>query len=199
MIGVCYKTKFKEIYNKNKYNFQINNNMLSNIITKWKNKSNRFSKATVWDNTTDYQERLILREFRIIFENKGDNKKSKSYEYIIWANEENINRIRKSNHLYIDCTFHHPKEFKELLIVMYKDIITNFKIAGIYALLNNKTEYLYDKVFESMLNIITLNRTIDINIMSVITDSEIALSKWLKNIFQTPEEFLVISIINKIY
>jgi hypothetical protein len=31
-----FKNKFKEIYNKNKYNFQINNNMLSNIITKWK-------------------------------------------------------------------------------------------------------------------------------------------------------------------
>ena len=61
-----FKTKFKDIYNKNKYNFQINNNMLSNIITKWKNNSNRFSKATVWDNTTDYQNRLILREFRII-------------------------------------------------------------------------------------------------------------------------------------
>ena len=28
--------------NKNNYNFEINNNMFSNIITKWKQKSNRF-------------------------------------------------------------------------------------------------------------------------------------------------------------
>ena len=32
-----FKNKFKEIYNKNKFNFQINNNTLSNIINKCKN------------------------------------------------------------------------------------------------------------------------------------------------------------------
>lgn len=35
-----------------------------------KNNINRFSKAPVWDNTTDYQDRLILREFRIIYKQK---------------------------------------------------------------------------------------------------------------------------------
>ena len=31
-----YKDQFKYIYNKNKYDFEINNNLLSYIITKWK-------------------------------------------------------------------------------------------------------------------------------------------------------------------
>ena len=49
---------------------------------------------------------------------------------------------------------------------MYKDIITGIKIVGIYVLLNNKTEYLYDKVFESLINIIALNKTLELNIIS---------------------------------
>ena len=35
-----YKEEFKKLYNNNKYNFPLNNNLLSNIITKWKNTTN---------------------------------------------------------------------------------------------------------------------------------------------------------------
>ena len=78
-----FKDKFKEIYNKNSFKFPINNNFLSNIITKWKSSSNRFNKATVWDNINDYENRLILRDFRII-NNENENKnKNKNLEYII--------------------------------------------------------------------------------------------------------------------
>ena len=35
-IIMLFKNKFKEIYNKNKYNFPFNNIILSDIITKWK-------------------------------------------------------------------------------------------------------------------------------------------------------------------
>ena len=59
-------------------------------------------------------------------------------EFIIWAFEENIKRIRKPKYFYIDGTFHHPPEFKQLLIKMYKDIITNLKIPSIYILLKKK-------------------------------------------------------------
>ena len=97
-----FKDKFKEIYNKNSYKFPINNVFLSNIITKWKNSSNRFNKACVWENAKDYENRLILRDFRIINDESDKTIKKNNYEYIIWTNDENIKRIRKSNHLYID-------------------------------------------------------------------------------------------------
>ena len=96
------KDKFKEIYNKKSYKFPINNVFLSNIITKWKNSSNRFNKACVWENAQDYENRLILRDFRIINDESDKTIKKNNYEYIIWTNDENIKRIRKSNHLYID-------------------------------------------------------------------------------------------------
>ena len=42
-----YKEEFKKLYNNNKYNFPLNNNLLSNIITKWKNSTNRFNKYSI--------------------------------------------------------------------------------------------------------------------------------------------------------
>ena len=42
-----YKEEFKKLYNNKKYNFSINNNLLSNIITKRKNTTNRFNKYSI--------------------------------------------------------------------------------------------------------------------------------------------------------
>ena len=39
-----FKMKFKELYNKDNYYFSINNNFLNNIIKKWRNKTNKFTK-----------------------------------------------------------------------------------------------------------------------------------------------------------
>ena len=55
----------------------------------------------------------------------GKKKNSNDYEYIIWLNTENLKRIRKSKHIYIDGTFDHPPEFKQMIIIMNLDIITN--------------------------------------------------------------------------
>ena len=178
-----FKTKFLEIYNKNKFNFPMNTNFLSNIITKWRNSTNRFNKSTVWDNKYDYQNRLILRDYRTVYAESAPHNKIKCFEYIIWANDENIKRIRKSKHYYLDGTFHHPKEFKQLLILMYKDIITDLKIPGIYILLNGKSQVLYDEAFGSLINIITNNRKIDLDVVSIISDSEIALINIIKKYF----------------
>ena len=78
-------------------------------------------------------------------------------DYIIWANNENISRIRISNVLFLDGTFHHPKEYKQLLVLMFNDLITNQNIPGIFILINGKYEKFYEIVFQSMYNIITQN------------------------------------------
>lgn len=39
-----YKEEFKKLYNDKEYDFPINDNLLSNIITKWKIYSNKFKK-----------------------------------------------------------------------------------------------------------------------------------------------------------
>ena len=74
-----FKEAFKKLCNDPniKYNFPLDNNFLSNIITKWKNTSYRFKKECISYDTKDYDNRLILREYRIILlesESKSTNK-----------------------------------------------------------------------------------------------------------------------------
>ena len=61
-----FKETFKNIYNKYNYNFSINNDLLSNIISNWKRKSLNFTKYCIFQNKYDYNNDLILREFRFI-------------------------------------------------------------------------------------------------------------------------------------
>ena len=178
-----YKDKFKEIYNSEKYNFPLNDNILSNIINKWKNESNKFNKSTIFNNKFDYKNNLILREYRTKIGLKKNSTTILENEFIIWANEENIKRIRKAKYFYIDGTFPHPPEFKQLLIIMYKDIITNLKIPGIYILLNGKNKDLYDLAFDSIIKILTEDRAIEIEVENLITDTEKALVDTVKKYF----------------
>ena len=46
-------------------------------------------------------------------------------EYIIWCNNEYILRKRKSNILYSNGTFLHPKGYNQLLLIMNNDLVTN--------------------------------------------------------------------------
>ena len=180
-----FKEAFKNIYNdkENKYNFPINNNFLSNIITRWKNNSYRFKKESVLYDMRDNDNRLLLREFRILPIEGVDNLKQEIIEYIIWANAENINRIRVSKNIFIDGTFHHPPGYTQMLIIMYKDIITELKVPGIYILLNSKKEYIYDLIFQSLLNIIFKNNKDLIKFETIVTDQEIALINIVKKYF----------------
>ena len=56
----------------------------------------------------------------------------------------------KSKNFFIDGTFHHPEDFKQLMLIMYKDIITGLKIPGLYILLNSKKETFYNYAFKEI-------------------------------------------------
>ena len=57
-----FKKAFKVLYNDKKidYDFPLNDNFLSNIISKWKNNSIRFTKSVAIKEIKDYENRLIL-------------------------------------------------------------------------------------------------------------------------------------------
>ena len=66
---------------------------------------------------------------------------------------------------------------------MYKDIITELKVLGIYILLNSKKEYIHDLIFQSLLNIIFKNKKDLIKFGTIVTDQEIALINFVKKYF----------------
>ena len=48
-----------------------------------------------------------------------------------------IARTRITKHLFIDGTFHHPINFAQLLIIIFKDTVTSEYIPGFYILIPN--------------------------------------------------------------
>ena len=66
---ILFKIQFKDIYNdkNNKFTFSLNDGMLTNIITNWKQTSKIFTNGSVLDNKVDYKNNLILREFKSIY------------------------------------------------------------------------------------------------------------------------------------
>ena len=92
-------------------------------------------------------------------------------------------RLRSSKNIFIDGTFHHPPGFYQLLIIMYKDIITELKMPALYILLNSKKEELYNLVFKSIIKIIIKKNLAEFNYETIVTDQEIALINVIKKYF----------------
>ena len=51
---------------------------------------------------------------------------------------------------------------------MYHDLVSNLYIPWIYVLIDGKSEKHYEEVFNSIINIITINHCIEININSIV-------------------------------
>ena len=68
-----------------------------------------------------------------------------------------IGQIRQWNYFFIDGTWYKPGGMEQILIIMFKDIIMGGKIPVIYTVTNNKFEYLYTRLLNSIKNILTQN------------------------------------------
>ena len=95
-----------------------------------------------------------------------------------------ITRYRIANHLFIDATFHHPKGYHQLLIILFKDIVITQYLPAFYVLMSNKTENLYNLIFKSIIRILTQNNLYDLDIQSITTDTETALINAVNNNFK---------------
>ena len=92
-------------------------------------------------------------------------------------------RLKASKHIFIDGTFHHPPDFYQMLIIMYKDIITDLKIPALYILLNSKREILYEIVFQSVINNILQETVSNLKYETIVTDQEVGLINATKKYF----------------
>ena len=126
---------------------------------------------------------IILREFNYFYNYEDDKSKPVLNKYAIWINDLSISHLRKAKHLFIDGTWYRPDGFVQILIILYKDIITNEKLPGCFIIMNNKKYTLYKKVLESFVNIITQNKIFNLEIESITSDEEIALINSINEVF----------------
>ena len=123
----CNRKKFnlesQNIYNENKYDFQLKANTIKNIIGRRKSNSLRFTKYNAVENRYNKRNELILWEDNNCAIFTSNKKYPIPSEYFIWTSNSIISRARMTKHLFIDATFHHPDIYSQLLIIIFKDII----------------------------------------------------------------------------
>ena len=151
-----FRIALENIYNDNKYNFKLKENTIKNIIGRWKSNSLRFTKYNAIEHKYNKNNELILWEYNNSAIYTSNKKYPISSEYFIWSSSQIIARARSTKHLFIDATFHHPIGYGQLLIIIFKDIITSDYLPCFFILMSNKTEILYNMVFISIKKIIKL-------------------------------------------
>ena len=182
-----YKIKLLELYNEKKYNFKLNSSTIDNIINKWKNTNIKFTKYAALENPYNSENELILWDHRNPIIYIPNKKKEIKTEYFIWTHNEIIARARVVNHYFIDATYHNPKKFHQLLIILFKDIVINEYIPCFFILMSNKYEILYNLIMQSIKDILTQFNNYNIIIDTITTDAEEALVNSIKNNFNNTQ------------
>ena len=84
-----------------------------------------------------------------------------------------ISHVRKTKHIFIDCTWYQPQGFKQILVILFKDIIINKKISCCFMILKNKRYEIYEKCLTSFNNIIKQNYIFELEIETITTDQKL--------------------------
>jgi len=138
-----------------------------------------YALQNIYNNDND----IILWDHRNPILYLPNKKHPITSEYFIWSHDQLISRAKVAKNFYIDGTFHHPKNFSRILIIIIKDVIINEYIPCFYILMSHRNEILYTLVFQSINNILTQNRHYELNLTTITTDAEKALINGINNIF----------------
>jgi len=172
------------LYRGNEYKFDLKKNFIRNLYYNWKKDNIIFTKFSVFTSNKCLNGEIYMREYLSKYIYKNINSEEQiQHEHIIFMSPFQIRRMAKSKHLYFDCTFVYPKDFSQLIIILYFDDDIQKRAPGCYILINNKTENGYKMAFKSFKEIITLGNTIELSLVSYSTDFEKALYNSLEDTF----------------
>lgn len=102
-----------------------NPNYLKNLFYPWKRNCVKFKFYSIYENTFTKNNLPFLP-----YVNYSDGLSEKELMYnitIIYASDFHLKRLAESKNLFLDCTYIHPPEFYQLLILMYLDNICYYE------------------------------------------------------------------------
>ena len=108
-----------KILNDNKFKIKITENKIKNMISSWKANSQKFTKYLFLNDTQTFDGQNLLQQY--IYKILTYNNKRINFECFIWGNDFFLQRFRQSKYIFIDGTFHIPKDFAQFIILMYYD------------------------------------------------------------------------------
>ena len=119
------------------------------MIKHWKRNSIKYSQYSIFEsnNIINKEEEIFLREYKYFYSYDEKNSRSILNKYAIWIDDLNISHLRVAKYIFIDGTWYKPNGYEQILIILYKDIITKEKIPGCYIIMNNKRYDIYKDIF----------------------------------------------------
>ena len=178
-----FKSKAYKFYHKNHCNFTINTNTFKNIYYNWRRGNIIFKKYSIFEYNKTINGLEYLRDYKYTFLYNKSGKSIFLHEHAIFCSDYFIKKLRAARHWYIDCTFVVPPEFKQLLVIMYLDEHSGKRYPGLYGLINNKKKEGYMCLFNSIKEIITIEKSKELSLYSYSVDYEQGLIDTCKNIF----------------
>jgi len=152
------------------------------IVQSWRKKNSASKESYIFSHSRNRAGLTFLRTYFTL--NYKRNNLNQSLKIAIWASDFQINRLRLTNHWYIDGTFTiTPCNFSQLVTFAIKDPNTGFIKPALWALLDSKSEECYYHLFKMVKDIADASGTINWKLSSATLDFEQALINAFRRIF----------------
>ena len=155
---------------------------VDDLVQYWRKKNNIFKEFYIFEHSSN---KAGLPFFRSNFTLKyKKNYVNKSLKILVWTSDFQINRLRLTDHWFIDGTFTiTPNGYQQLLTIMIRDPNTGFVKPGLWALLDCKDEECYYHVFRIISEIISASESLQWTLTSATLDFEDAMMNGFTRIF----------------
>ena len=144
------------MYHKHGCNFSINTNTFKNIYYIWRKGNIIFKKYSIFEYNKTINGLEYLKDYEYTYLYNKSGKSIFLHEHAIFCSDYFIKKLRIAHHWYIDCTFGIPPDFKQLLVIMYKDENSGKRYLGLFGLINNKKKEGYKRLFKKIKELITI-------------------------------------------
>ena len=186
-VGEFIKKGYK-LYDKCSCKFNVENYTFKNIYYNWRKSSLSFKKYSSLEYPNTKENTPFLRDYSYITLYNASGKSQFIHEHLIFVSNYFIKKLSQSVHLYIDGTFIYPPGFNQLIVILYRDENSGVRYPGLFALINNKKYEGYIYLFEKINFLITVENTIELNLVSYSIDFEKALINATNKVFKNKRQ-----------
>ena len=112
------------------------------------------------------------------------------FECFLFGKDFFLYRVRNSKNLFIDAAYKHPKDFSQILIIMYYDFQIQRKVPALYIIMNRKFESAYEEVFKAFIELIKFGDNLDFSFDTITTNNEDTINIALQKLFPNSQRIL---------
>ena len=175
-----------EILNWIKAEFSIDHHLsyaqVNEVVQTWREKNSVMKESYILQHSLNKTGLTFLRAYFTL--NYRKNSVNKSVKIAIWSSDFQINRLRLTNHWFLDGTFTiTPQSFHQLITIAIRDPNTGFVKPAAWILLGSKDEETYYQMFRTLKDIAGASGTLEWTLSSATLDFEVALINSFVRVF----------------